>query len=325
MNDLVKLDAVAELASRYKMDAEAFVNTVRSVAMPSNITMGQMIACLAVAREHGLNPLTKEIYFMPTKGGPIQPVVSVDGWIRKINEHPQFDGIEFESAGEGDSLEMTCRIYRKDRTRPIVVTEYLAECKLAGPVWKTHPRRMLRNRTLCQCARIAFGFAGIMEPEEFQQWQATPEIAGGELVVEEASARDGGEITFKGEARKRPSSSAFKEIGGQDKFNRLTADIEGCTTADQLQACFDAFARDEVPWYEFPVGWARLLQETYHFKLEDLRKAETPADDGAFLRAINEAPSREALTQLWQEASDADREAHEAAFLDRLDGMEAAA
>ena len=41
-------------------------------------------------------------------------MVGVDGWIRIVNEHPQFDGIEFDATPEA----VTARIYRKDRPRP---------------------------------------------------------------------------------------------------------------------------------------------------------------------------------------------------------------
>jgi len=35
---------------------------------------------------------------------------------------------------------------------------------------------MLRNRTICQGARVAFGFAGIMDRDEFDQWQAMKDV-----------------------------------------------------------------------------------------------------------------------------------------------------
>lgn len=173
MNQMVPIEkelVSIELARLYGVSTQALIATVSSIAMPKGHTMAELISCLLVAKEHCLNPLTKEIYFMRTKAGSIQPIVGVDGWIRKANDHPQFDGLEFE--GDGVSS-MTCVIYRKDRKHPIKVTEYLDECRGGGgPVWKSHPKRMLRNRVLCQCARIAFGFAGVMEPEEFEQWQA---------------------------------------------------------------------------------------------------------------------------------------------------------
>ena len=71
-----------------------------------------------------------------------------------------------------------------------------------------------------------------------------------------------------------------------------------------------------MPWAKFPTAWAGLLQQAYHYRLKDLT---SPEDDGSFLRAIQSASDPDALQQLWQEASEADREAHETAFLERME------
>lgn len=130
-----------------------------------NVTDAQMTALMVVADQYGLNPFTKEIYAFPDKGG-IVPVVGVDGWSRIINEHPMFDGLEFEQ----DDESCTCIMYRKDRSHAIKVTEWLSECKRdnAQP-WKTHPKRMLRHKALIQCARLAFGFCGIYDQDEAER------------------------------------------------------------------------------------------------------------------------------------------------------------
>lgn len=173
---LAKLPAIAKLAEVFDLDAQAFIYTFRTVAMPQPHTDAEFVSCCLVAREHGLNPLTKEIYFMRTKAGQIQPIVAVDGWIKKCNEHPQYDGMEIIDTNDdkGNPISATISIFRKDRTRPTKITEYFDECsKAGGPVWKTSPHRMMRNRVICQGARIAFGFAGIMERDEFDQWQSS--------------------------------------------------------------------------------------------------------------------------------------------------------
>lgn len=168
--------AVIEMAEHFKLPTLAFVITFREVAMPVPHTDAEFVSCLLVAREHGLNPLTKEIYFMRTKEGKIEPIVGVDGWIRKANEHPQFDGMECKENldAQGKIVSITTTIWRKDRTRPTVATEYMAECvqtrSKPGP-WQSVPSRMLRHRSICQGVRIAIGFAGVITPEEFESWQ----------------------------------------------------------------------------------------------------------------------------------------------------------
>jgi hypothetical protein len=40
------------------------------------------------------------------------------------------------------------------------------ECNRGTDPWRTHPKRMLRHKTMIQCARLAFSFAGIYDPDE---------------------------------------------------------------------------------------------------------------------------------------------------------------
>jgi phage recombination protein Bet len=122
----------------------------------------QMLALMIVADRHNLDPFTKEIHAFEDGRGGIVPVVGVDGWARIINEHPEFDGMEFKQ----DDESCTCTMYRKDRSHPTSVTEYLAECMRPTGPWKSHPRRMLRHKAMIQCARVAFAFAGIYDPDE---------------------------------------------------------------------------------------------------------------------------------------------------------------
>lgn len=158
-----------KLAARFGMgnNTTEVVDVLKSTAFKGGVPVSdaQMTALMVVADQYGLNPWTKEIYAFPDKGG-IVPVVGVDGWSRIINEHPQFDGLEFEQNEES----CTCIMFRKDRSHAVKVTEWLSECKRdnAQP-WKTHPKRMLRHKALIQCARLAFGFVGIYDQDEAER------------------------------------------------------------------------------------------------------------------------------------------------------------
>lgn len=158
------------MATRFGMEPAAFEATLRATVMPSDkeVSREQFAAFLLVAKEYNLNPLTKEIYAFPGKGGSIQPIVSIDGWMRMINNHPQFDGMEFEDhfSEKGFITAITCRMYRKDRTKPVSVTEYMNECERPTDTWKKWPARMLRHKSAIQAARYAFGFSGIYDEDE---------------------------------------------------------------------------------------------------------------------------------------------------------------
>jgi phage recombination protein Bet len=158
------------MAGKYNMEPAPFEQTLRGTVFPAAGTREQFAAFLIVANQYGLNPVTKEIYAFPAKGGGIVPIVSIDGWLNIINSHPQLNGIEFDDHVDGAKVTaITCRLWRKDREKPIVVTEYLAECEKSTEPWQKWPRRMLRHKALIQCARYAFGFAGIVDPDEAER------------------------------------------------------------------------------------------------------------------------------------------------------------
>ena len=159
--------ALSHMASRFKVEPMKLLGTLKATVF-KNATNEELLALVVVANEYNLNPLTQEIYAFPnSQGGGITPVVSVDGWINILNRHPNFDGLEFEYAEEaGRPVSCTAVIHSKDRTHPVRVTEYFAECARKTGPWTQYPRRMLRHKALIQGARIAFGFSGIYDEED---------------------------------------------------------------------------------------------------------------------------------------------------------------
>lgn len=179
LSALVRTPLVGRFAERFGMDPDGVVDILKSTAFKvrdGQATDAQMTALMIVADQYKLNPFTKEIYAYPDKQNGIVPVVGVDGWSRIINEHPQLDGIEFnygpatiQHKGKTCHEWIECVIYRKDRQKPIVIREFFSEvvrnASFATP-WDSHPNRMHRHKALIQCARIAFGFAGIYDDDE---------------------------------------------------------------------------------------------------------------------------------------------------------------
>lgn len=181
-------------AERFGVDTASLMDSLKATAFKQrdgspDVSNSQMVALLIVAEQYGLNPFTKEIYAFPSSTGII-PVVGVDGWNRIINENEHTDGIEFNESVDMVELEngkrcpewIECIIYRKDRSKPVKVKEYIDECyreaikrngkngqyEITGP-WQSHPKRMLRHKALIQCGRVAFGFGGIYDDDEAER------------------------------------------------------------------------------------------------------------------------------------------------------------
>jgi len=183
----------SNLAKQFNMgDGTDLANTLKATCFKGStqVTDAQMTALLVVAQQYGLNPFTKELFAFPDKGG-IVPVVGVDGWARIINTHQQFDGMDFDQ----DTDSCTCTIYRKDRSHPTKVTEWMAECKRNAGPWLSHPYRMLRHKSMIQCARLAFGFVGIYEQDEAERIMDAVDADTGEVIqVTQAKPRRASEV-----------------------------------------------------------------------------------------------------------------------------------
>ena len=118
-----------------------------------------LITLMHMAKKHHLDPLSDEITILQYSDAKNHVFIPIHGWMKIINQHPQFSGISLQQSAEekeGIPIWMECCIYRNDRILPIVIKEYFDEVKSEHPGWKDLPRRMLRHRAIQQCARLAF-------------------------------------------------------------------------------------------------------------------------------------------------------------------------
>jgi phage recombination protein Bet len=160
------------LAEKYGVPPEALLSCLRDTAFKpakneppfSDI---ELAAALIIAEQYDLNPWAKEIY-VTRSHGKLLVIVPIDGWTKIVNRDPQYDGCEFATTlnEDGSLYSITCRMYRKDRSRPVEVTEYLAECKRDTEPWAKWPFRMTRHKAFIQAARYAFALSGIMDDDE---------------------------------------------------------------------------------------------------------------------------------------------------------------
>lgn len=235
MNSVAELNPprqslIVSMAGQYQMDPAQFAKTVRATCMPGNASDEEFAAFLMVAKQYSLNPVTREIYAFPKKGGGIQPIVGIDGWANLINSHPACDGIEFkdEFDAKGGLVSITCLIHRKDRSHPTMVTEYMEECRRPTEPWTKWPARMLRHKALIQCARYAFGFAGIIDPEEAER---SPEVMTGELVAPPPPAQIVAPVT--------PADDE-PEFDVEAYMTNLFVDLEAAPTEELLTEAWDS-------------------------------------------------------------------------------------
>lgn len=238
----------ATMATRYGMETDAFEATVRATCMrpdkDGNVpSKPEFAAFLLVAREYNLNPLTKEIFAFKQKGGGVVPIVSIDGWMHLINSHPAMDGLEvvMNKTDEGTLESATCRIWRKDRSRPVEVTEYFKECIRDTDVWRKWPARMLRHKATIQCARYAFGFSGIYDEDEGDRIVEASVIADGRpapLVAPPPPDEDGAP-----NAAERKAKVESREWSVEDLFTRAETWGKNVESLDDIESYRDEFGQ----------------------------------------------------------------------------------
>jgi phage recombination protein Bet len=279
----------SKLAAKLEMgDGRELLDTLKATAFKGQVSDAQMTALLVVANQYGLNPWTKEIYAFPDKNG-IVPVVGVDGWTRIINNHEAFDGMEFEQ----DAESCTCRIYRKDRGHPTVVTEYMTECRRDTGPWKSHPRRMLRHKAMIQAARLAFGYGGIYDQDEAER------------------------IVDMGDAQRVEPTAAPEPP--QSRVAALKAKVQAKTAAPTLAAVSEAIkaAQTETDLAkvadlagQLPEGDRRAAREHWLFRQRQIREAAQTVDvdtaTGEVLDARQDAKLRQVedkqvVEDFWQD------------------------
>lgn len=151
------------MAERFGIAPGDVWRTLHATIAPGT-TQEELMAFCVVVNQYKLNPFLKEIYAFSGKKGGITPIVGIDGWLKLINTHPMFDGMDVNMKEDG--TECTASIWRKDTSHPTIITEYLEECIRDTDQWKKYPRRMLRHKAIIQTGRVAFGFGGIYDEEE---------------------------------------------------------------------------------------------------------------------------------------------------------------
>jgi phage recombination protein Bet len=160
-------NALEAMATRLSVSAGSLKTTLMQTAF-RGCSESEFVALVIVANEYELNPLLREIYAFPKKGGGIQAIVGYDGWIKIANRHPQYDGIEFyhveDEKGAMKAVEGV--LYRKDRSHPTKKMVYLKEFKRNTEPWNNQPNHMLDVRCFCHTVRLGLGVSLCIEGDE---------------------------------------------------------------------------------------------------------------------------------------------------------------
>lgn len=137
-------------------------------------TNAEMTVVSSIFAKYDLNPFIREGHAF-VSGGKLQVMIGFDGFVKIMNRQPTFNGVEFVDNFEGSELvSVTTKIHIKGRDFPVCTTEYMDEAyQPNSAAWKKFKKRMLRNKSLAQCIRIAFGIADLIDTDEADRVRST--------------------------------------------------------------------------------------------------------------------------------------------------------
>ena len=167
---------MAAFAAEKGMTPEQLQNALRSqVFKDDKATPAELFMYATRCQRYGIDPLARELLVWRS-GGQIIFYLGIDAWSRIANRQPEFDGVDFEyspeeveaSNGKKAYQWIECRIYRKDRSRPIVVREDFDEVNKGTRPWADMPKRMHRHKVFMQAARLAFGLTDLRSEDDLE-------------------------------------------------------------------------------------------------------------------------------------------------------------
>jgi phage recombination protein Bet len=275
---------------------------------------------LMVCRSHGVNPFLGEAHLVPM-GGNWSTVVDKSGWLRKAEEHPQFDGIEAgivvqphdpKTGARGEVRDVNgallppghillggwCKVFRKDRSRPSEARVGVLEYKRPGGNWDKMTSTMIRKVAVVQALRESgLVSGGAYDASEMPAFQPPPPEAYRGVPAEDSAAIEAEVIepvADEGLVNKLVSMKLALGITdpqwrqilarrGAETTPDLT-DRQAVALIDKLQAVFDERNAGEILLPDPPTEPAASTASPPVGRLPAPEESIEPGDDGAKVR-----------------------------------------
>ena len=187
-----------ELAPRMEFSAEQQKMILHTYAQGA--TPAEFAVLMEVAKARGLNPLTKQIYFVKLSGKWTFQV-SIDG-LRAVAQRSGLyagqDAPVFEYDDRRNFVSCSVSIYRKDWQRPCVGVAFFGEFSTGQNLWKSKPHVMISKVAEAIALRKAFSeeCSGLYGEGELDQSvqpprDITPHLSPAVVAVPPSNSADG--------------------------------------------------------------------------------------------------------------------------------------
>lgn len=298
MADIVsakKPSLLEKMAEEYSLEPAKFWEGVKATIAPAKqggqlASDAEIMTYLMVASQYKLNPFLREIHGFVGKGGKVQVIVGVDGWIKIVNRQPNYGGFDMTHKldEKGTLISITCKMKITDDSlaqgfRIVEMTEYMSECKMPGKEpWEKWPARMLHHKAFIQAARYAFGVTGVLDEDEADRMEREIDVTPGKSAFsppqqvkrEHESAGTMAEERLPSESAKAPAqevpaaSEPAKAAAPAEAPDKLTEQ-----QLKKLQVCLkEVGCTTDQERYEYASNV--LVKDPYIKSISDLTKRE---------------------------------------------------
>lgn len=159
----------------------------------------ELMKAIALVNKLGLDPLKREVHFVPFKKS-VQVVVSYLEYVKRAEKTGLLNGWEVEVGKDELGEYAIVKIYRKDWEYPFTWKTYLNEVKKDNSTWKQMPIFMLKKVAITQAFRICFpsetSYLPYEEAEIAQSFRIIPSETS-HLPSEEAEVKEQEQIETK--------------------------------------------------------------------------------------------------------------------------------
>lgn len=149
-------------------------NTVREYLVRGNgaVDDQEVVMFINLCKFQKLNPFLNEAYLIKFGSQPSQIIVSKEAFMKRAEANPNYRGFEagiiVERNGELVEIEGAvklkndvliggwCKVYRKDREKPLTTKISLDEFGKGQATWKQMPLNMIRKSAIVNALREAF-------------------------------------------------------------------------------------------------------------------------------------------------------------------------
>lgn len=249
------------------------IDFIKKQFFPQNANIIDINYCLEIARQFNLNPITKQIFFVPRRSKnengvwieKVEPLVGRDGFLAIAHRTGDFAGIqtrafikEVPKLNNGNwemkkDLVAVCEVFKRNCEKAFLVevsySEYVQTTKDNKPTqfWLNKPETMIKKVAESQALRKAFNISGLIALEEAG---VGTQNDSGEIVIDTQTIEANIDLKAENDKLIATEQDALKALGLSSEYKEGYLKVIGQTygKTDTLSNLGYKFYQDKSIW-----------------------------------------------------------------------------